>query len=628
MGPRNLLVALLGTILLTTSIGARPVRNSSESVNRIPVGIVEGFYGRPWSHEDRISMIRFLGEHGFDQYCYAPKDDPYHRKKWREPYPPADFAKLTELVRACQKYRVTFVFAISPGLDIEYGSAQEFDLLMEKLRRVHEVGVHAFALFFDDVPSSFPHASDLKRFASFAAAHADLANRMYAKLKEWNPQNSLVVCPTEYYHPDSTPYLRELGETLHAEIPIVWTGMGVTSQFITPEDLLRIRASIKRKPFLWDNYPVNDYDAGHLYLGPVRGRTPVLSLNLSGYWANPMNEAEASKIPLLTIADFFKSPDSFDPEESWRRAILTVGGKRAYPHLRTLADLLANSFLSGDEGRLLATLAADYLNAPTADNFASLNLYLDDLLKLDEQLARTLSNKSLYRDLKPSLKKLKRHASNLKVALAIDHLPTTVPEIDRLRRELRAGLEAVDTLDTSSEATKPTSATKEQWEALIFDEARLTKANAADQMFARIQQVLFSRDLRKRGVRAPVLITVPPAYRGHFAEYAFDENPETYYCSMSGWKNGETFAVDFETEYPASSQIEIVSMEVAGVGKAIRNASLEVSSNGVQWTTIGTVHSKEEQWVSATAFRCLRIVAKEDIRDQVVIREIRVRSLR
>jgi len=571
-------------------------------------------------------MIHFLGEHGFEQYCYAPKDDPYHRRKWREPYPSTDFAKLTELVRTCQKYHVTFVFAISPGLDIEYGSAQEFDLLMEKLRRVHEIGVRAFALFFDDVPSSFPHASDLKRYSSFAAAHADLANRMHAKLKEWDPKNTLVVCPTEYYHADNTPYLRELGAKLHRELPIVWTGMGVTSQFITPEDLLRIRSTTNRKPFLWDNYPVNDYDDGHLYLGPIRGRTPILPLNLSGYWANPMNEAEASKIPLLTIADFFRSPDSYDPEESWRRAILTVGGKRAYPYLRTIADLLANSFLTGDEGLRLATLAADYVTMPTPENLASLNLYLDDLLKLDEELARTLSNKNLYRNLKPTLKKLKRHASNLKVALAIDQLPTTAAEIDCLRDKLRAGLEAVDTLDTSPEATKPTAATQQQWEALIFDEARLTKANAADHLFARIQQTLFSRDLRRRGVRAPVPITVPPAYRGHFAEYAFDGNPQTYYCSLGRWKSGESFAVDFEAEYPSGSSVEVESTEVLGEGNAIKNASLEVSANGVQWETIGTLGGKEMSWVSPKAFRCVRIVAQEDIRDRVVIRDIRVHS--
>lgn len=51
-------------------------------------GVVEGFYGTPWSHKVRLSLIDFYGKFKMNIYLYAPKDDPYHRvPHWRDPYP-------------------------------------------------------------------------------------------------------------------------------------------------------------------------------------------------------------------------------------------------------------------------------------------------------------------------------------------------------------------------------------------------------------------------------------------------------------------------------------------------------------------------------------------------------------
>ena len=41
-------------------------------------GVVEGFYGTPWSHEVRMSLIDFYGRFKLNTYIYGPKDDPYH----------------------------------------------------------------------------------------------------------------------------------------------------------------------------------------------------------------------------------------------------------------------------------------------------------------------------------------------------------------------------------------------------------------------------------------------------------------------------------------------------------------------------------------------------------------------
>ena len=62
-------------------------------------GVIEGFYGPPWSHSDRLDMLRFMGRAGLNVYIYAPKDDPYHRTRWREPYPEDAERELRELVQ-------------------------------------------------------------------------------------------------------------------------------------------------------------------------------------------------------------------------------------------------------------------------------------------------------------------------------------------------------------------------------------------------------------------------------------------------------------------------------------------------------------------------------------------------
>ena len=49
-------------------------------------GVIEGFYGPPWSWEQRLDVMAWCHERGMTHYVYAPKDDPLHRERWREPY--------------------------------------------------------------------------------------------------------------------------------------------------------------------------------------------------------------------------------------------------------------------------------------------------------------------------------------------------------------------------------------------------------------------------------------------------------------------------------------------------------------------------------------------------------------
>lgn len=50
------------------------------------LGVVEGFYGRPFTSEQRKELFRKIKNFGMQCYVYAPKDDYKHRGYWRELY--------------------------------------------------------------------------------------------------------------------------------------------------------------------------------------------------------------------------------------------------------------------------------------------------------------------------------------------------------------------------------------------------------------------------------------------------------------------------------------------------------------------------------------------------------------
>ncbi|MGN8224390.1 beta-N-acetylglucosaminidase domain-containing protein [Gracilimonas sp. BCB1] len=162
------------------------------------IGVVEGFYGTPWTHEARLDMVRFMGEVGMDTYFYAPKDDPFHRAKWREPYVGEKLDEFSEFVSVSEESGVDLFFAISPGLDIVYSDSADFAALNNKIQAMVELGVEHFALFLDDVPQHLRHTADKEQYENLAAAHADLINRIWNKLKEQNIE--FVVCSREAAH--------------------------------------------------------------------------------------------------------------------------------------------------------------------------------------------------------------------------------------------------------------------------------------------------------------------------------------------------------------------------------------------------------------------------------------------
>ncbi len=70
-------------------------------------------------------------------YLYAPKDDCKHRMYWRDLYTVEEADHLTSLIQAAESKGVTFVYALSPGLDMSYSNVKEVATLKRKLDQVN-----------------------------------------------------------------------------------------------------------------------------------------------------------------------------------------------------------------------------------------------------------------------------------------------------------------------------------------------------------------------------------------------------------------------------------------------------------------------------------------------------------
>ncbi|KAL8621289.1 hypothetical protein ACOMHN_008114 [Nucella lapillus] len=295
-------------------------------------GVVEGFYGVPWTGDQRRNLFNWMQKMGLNTYMYAPKNDNKHRAFWRELYSVEEADNLTCLIESAQEKGVTFVYAISPGLDISFSSAKDVQILKRKLEqvRVYAFGCRAFAILFDDIDPGLSEA-DQTMFSQSACAQASLTNEVYQYLN----QPKFLFCPTEYCVTRALPsvlqseYLTTLGSKLLPGIEVMWTGCKVVSKKITIQTLEDITTVLKRAPVIWDNIHANDYDPRRMFLGPYDGRSSDIIPYLRGVMTNPNCEFEANYIACHTLGQWSKSnPDGVKKD--------IIAGERLSP---VLADI-------------------------------------------------------------------------------------------------------------------------------------------------------------------------------------------------------------------------------------------------------------------------------------------------
>jgi protein O-GlcNAcase/histone acetyltransferase len=155
-------------------------------------GVIEGFYGKPWTQAERFALFDWMVAWRLNTYLYAPKDDLKHRAIWREPYSASEEAILKQVILACAQRNLRFIYALSPGLDIRYSSDSDLERLRARFEQMLTLGCRDFALLFDDIPDPRPRRN--------RGGHSRSPGTGYPRHVQHSRRSpaALPLCPTPY----------------------------------------------------------------------------------------------------------------------------------------------------------------------------------------------------------------------------------------------------------------------------------------------------------------------------------------------------------------------------------------------------------------------------------------------
>ena len=398
----------LARVISSHPVGADEVFETAGSPRIASRGVVEGFYGTPWSHQARLGQMDYYRLCRMNTYIYGPKDDPYHSSPhWREPYPEEEAAQIAELAERARRNGVDFVWAVHPGKDIRW-DGDDLDSLIGKFSQMYDLGVRSFAVFFDDISGA---GTDPDRQAELLNA---LNDRFVRRKGDVAP---LIMCPTEYNRSWSDPkkgYLSTLGKRLDPSVRIMWTGDRVVSD-ITEEGLRWIEGQTGRPAYIWWNFPVSDYVRDHILMGRVYGLTSTGIDMMSGFVTNPMEHSEASKAAIYSVGRYCWSPSTFDSRQAWEEALRTLM-PNDYDALRIFAEHNSDMGVTGHKYRREESVNVEdtaskaleaYRNGRT--DYETINLLgrmsreFKDIVAAADILLQSDDNEALTEELRPWL---------------------------------------------------------------------------------------------------------------------------------------------------------------------------------------------------------------------------------
>ncbi|WP_195263729.1 beta-N-acetylglucosaminidase domain-containing protein [Clostridium sp. 1001275B_160808_H3] len=274
--------------------------------NVVTRGFIEGYYGNPWSVEDRSDLMTYGGYYKLNAYFYAPKDDPKHRVQWRSLYTEDELTWIRQLADAGNASKCRFVYGIHPfpGNDAfginkdEAGYQNDLADLKAKLKQVIDQGVRQIAILADD----------------FANPGGELGLRLVNDITTWletevkaqypDMKTTLPYIPFDYMGNGSSnefSYLQQAPEN----VQLVMTGGRIWGE-VTQNFSQTFKNNTGRAPYYWINWPCSDNSKKHLIMGGNDtflhpGVDPTL---IEGIMLNPMQQSEANKSALFAVADY------------------------------------------------------------------------------------------------------------------------------------------------------------------------------------------------------------------------------------------------------------------------------------------------------------------------------------
>lgn len=410
-------------------------------------GLVEGYYGVPYSVDVKKDLMRFMMRHKMNTYLYGAKSDPYHSNYWQDAYPETltdeqvkngwlSQDNVRDITDVSHWTKVNFIWAIHPG-DNFVGSSTAVDDIMGKFEKMYDLGVRQFGVFVDDV--SIPSTTaDMQ-------TNADRLTALQLAIEEkWNKTYSSVNDTVRPLHFVPQIYCRNFASSLTqynnffaalsttpSQVTIYTTGYGVWS-VPNESDLSLPKEKLGRNVAWWWNYPCNDNGIGPSQIYPMdmysnfsdmpnvtTGSTLPTTLNNGlGVVSNPMQQGEVAKTALFSVADFAWNTDGFDNSTSWEASFKGVlpGNETAQKAYRFLAPYLR--YYDTSE---LNTLITQYKSSNDAtaltERLTEIVNNCDEIIKLKD--SEVDGERLLYKDLEPWLLKLREMASVNKELLAL-----------------------------------------------------------------------------------------------------------------------------------------------------------------------------------------------------------------
>lgn len=412
-------------------------------------GLVEGYYGYPYSVEVKKDLMQFMKRHKMNTYMYGAKSDPYHSQYWKDAYPASITAQqekngwlsqamVSDIAATSEATKVNFIWAIHPGNNF-LGSSTVINDIMTKFQLMHDLGVRQFAVFVDDV--SIPSSdADMKLNADrIAALQQSIETRWnQAGAEATDTVRPLHFVPQIYCSSFASSddqrqrFMAALGKT-PSHITVYTTGQGV---WTVPNSghMVNMHNELGRDMAWWWNYPCNDNADGQIYtmdmysnfydLPAVDGnsRMPSNLTNTIGVVSNPMQEGEVAKTALFSVADYAWNNSGFNNDKSWQASFKSLIGDET---IREAYRFLTR-YLRWNEPTAVKTLIASYKTtltkgAPNSASLQELMTQIVDNCTVVEGLKTSAvqSDRLLYDDLRPWLLKLKADCQVLKGLLQV-----------------------------------------------------------------------------------------------------------------------------------------------------------------------------------------------------------------
>jgi hyaluronoglucosaminidase len=396
-GPQGFRHAKTTLDQLTDADGRVPAIRIDDAPTLARRGIIEGFYGEPWNHQERLDALCLAGRLKMNSYVYAPKDDPFHRERWREPYPADELARLGELARAGEDNGVDMVVALHPAGSMVFSDDADHERLAAKAAQLLDVGIPDVALLFDDVPPTPTNQADRAHFGddgrALGEAHALAIRRFRNAVGARLGGGELLVVPMDYAGVHSNDYRAAFSAGLPDGVLVWWTGRDIVVGDITRDDIDGAAAVFGDRVVLWDNFPVNDFDRGRAFLGPLLGRTSdIAGSALRGAWTNPMVEYAPGGFGIAAFADWAWNPEGYSSTRAAAAALPLIAGEQAEA-LAPLVGTLSSWPPSASMDAGLAVLVAAALEGSREARVALRSSLVQwrDPIESDVEPARTLA---------------------------------------------------------------------------------------------------------------------------------------------------------------------------------------------------------------------------------------------